>query len=389
MNILVTGSEGFIGRNLVENLKNIRDGKDQTHSISIEKIFCYDRADSEEDLTRYCKDADFVFHLAGVNRPENMADFQTGNHDFSATLLNCLKAEKNCCPIMLSSSIQAELTGRFENSEYGRSKRDAERIFLDYEKETGAKVLIYRFPNVFGKWCRPNYNSAVATFCHNIARDLPIRIDNPETELSLLYIDDLVATLLDALEGKERCSGEDGRYCIASPVYRTTVGEIAGLLQNFQKLSETGVMPEMVPDSFAKKLYATYVSYLPKKKIAYTLPRKSDARGSFTELIKTVSGGQVSVNIIKPNEAKGEHWHNSKWELFIVVSGHGLIQERRLGTEEVLSFEVSGDDLQAVRMLPGYAHSIKNLSETEELVTIMWANEVFDAARPDTFRERV
>lgn len=404
MNILVTGSKGFVGRNLVENLKNIRDGKNRTRALLIEEIYETDIDTPGEELMEYCGKADFVFHLAGVNRPKDKAEFMAGNYGASEDLLNCLKEQKNSCPVMLSSSVQATLTGRFRDSEYGRSKLAGEKAFFEYGRETGAKVLIYRFPNLFGKWCRPNYNSAVATFCYNIARDLPIRVDDPSTRLTLVYIDDLMEELLDALEGREhRCSfhagggdaetepspDQKGDYCFVPVMYRENLGEIVDLLRSFRAFSDGKEMPELRSGSFAKKLFSTYLSYLPGEKVVYTPLRKEDTRGSFTELVKTVSGGQFSVNVTKPRMKKGEHWHNSKWELFIVVSGHGLIRERRIDCDEILEFEVWGDKPQVVSMLPGYTHSIENLSDTEDLVTIMWANESFDENKPDTFRLEV
>lgn len=403
MNILVTGAKGFVGKNLVENLKNIRDGKDRTRNIEVEEIFEYDIDSSPEELARYCRETDFVFHLAGVNRPKDKSEFMAGNYDTSAALLQCLKDQHNTCPVMLSSSVQASLSGRFSDSEYGRSKLAGEEIFFQYAADTGAKVLVYRFPNIFGKWCRPNYNSVVATFCYNIARDLPIRVDDPGTILTLVYIDDLMDELIAALEGREhRCSfreregGEtetvpdpNGCYCCVPATHECAVGRIAQLLKSFREIGQNGIMPEIHPGSFEKKLFSTYLSYLPKERVMYPLAKKEDARGSFTELIRTVSNGQISVNISKPGMTKGEHWHNSKWELFIVVSGHGLIRERRIGSDEIMEFEVSGDDLQAIHMLPGYTHSLQNLSDTEDLITVMWANEIFDPEKPDTFREEV
>ena len=398
MKILVTGSNGFVGRNLVENLNNIRDGKDRTRpELKIDEIYKYDIDNTEAELDKFCTDCDFVFNLAGVNRPKEQAEFMQGNLGFATTLLETLKKHFNACPVMLSSSIQATLIGRYD-SEYGRSKKAGEDLFFSYANETGAKVLVYRFPNLFGKWCRPNYNSAVATFCHNIANDLPITVNDPSVELELLYIDDLMSEMLDALEGKEhRCEfdgtnivlTDDGRYCAVPTTHRVTLGEIVALLHIFHDQPQTLVMPEIPVDSFAKKLYSTYLSYLPKEKIAFPLKMNTDFRGSFCELLKTENCGQFSVNISKPGITKGQHWHNSKWELFVVVSGHGLIQERKIGTDEVLEFEVSGEKIEAVHMLPGYTHNIINLSETEPLVTLMWANEQFDSERADTFRENV
>ena len=397
MRILVTGANGFVGKNLVASLKNIRDGKDRTRpGVQIDEIFAYDIDTEAELLDRFCEKADFVFNLAGVNRPKEQSEFMTGNFGFGSTLLETLKKYQNRCPVMLASSIQATLLGRYAGSEYGKSKLAGEELFRDYQRETGAKVLIYRFPNLFGKWCRPNYNSAVATFCHNIANDLPITVNDPAVELELLYIDDLVAEMLDALEGKEhRCEFEgvdaveksDGRYCYVPVTHKVTLGEIVLLLESFKKQPETLKMPEIPEGSFVKKLYSTYLSYLPKEKVAFPLKMNVDDRGSFTELLKTENCGQFSVNISKPGITKGQHWHHSKWEFFIVVSGRGLIQQRKIGTDEVLDFEVSGDKIEAVHMLPGYTHNIINLSETENLVTVMWANEQFDPNHPDTYFE--
>lgn len=399
MNILVTGAAGFVGKNLCCALKNIRDGKDKTHpALCIGEIFEYTRDTDKATLKDWCGRADFVFNLAGVNRPKDKSEFMKGNFGFAEELLDTLKAAGNTCPVMLSSSAQASLTGRYAGSEYGMSKLAGEKLFFDYAQETSARVLVYRFPNVFGKWCRPNYNSAVATFCHNIANDLPITVNDPSTELELVYIDDLVQELLMALEGKEhRCDytpdGEvengEGRYCRVAVTHKVTLGRIEELLHTFDKQRETHLMPEIPEGSFEKELYSTYLSYLPREKTAYALNMNVDARGSFTELIKTANCGQVSVNISKPGITKGQHWHNSKWELFIVVSGHGLIRERKIGCDEVIEFEVSGEKIEAVHMLPGYTHSIINLSDTDELVTVMWANERFVAARPDTFFEEL
>ena len=398
MNILITGAKGFVGRNLAENLKNIRDGKNRTRSISIGQIFEYDVDTDPALLDTYCREADFVFHLAGVNRPRDPAEFMEGNFGFTGHLLEKLKQQGNTCPVMLSSSIQASLIGRYGQSDYGRSKLAGEELFFSYARQTGAQVLVYRFPNLFGKWCRPNYNSVVATFCHNVARDLPIQVSDRAAQLELLYIDDLVDGMLDALEGRlQRCEydgltpilTENGRYCCVSPTHKVTLGQIADLLQQFHSQPETLVMPSIPAGSFEKKLYSTYLSYLPAQRVSFPLKMNADARGSFTELLKTANCGQVSVNISKPGITKGEHWHNSKWELFMVVSGQALIRQRKLGTEEVLEFRVSGEQLQAVHMLPGYTHSIMNLSDTEDLVTVMWANEQFDPQRPDTFYEQV
>ena len=398
MNILITGAAGFVGKNLTAALKNIRDGKDRTRpNLRIDQVLEYDLDTDPGLLGEYCAKADFVFNLAGVNRPQNQEAFMQGNFGFASTLLSTLTQCGNTCPVMLSSSIQATLIGRYD-SEYGRSKRAGEELFFDYGKETGAKVLVYRFPNLFGKWCRPNYNSAVATFCHNIANDLPITVSDRSIRLELLYIDDLVAEMLDALEGHEhRCTFDgietvlcdNGNFCAAPVSHKVTLGQIVDLLERFSAQPSTLLMPEIPQGSFAKKLYSTYLSYLPKEKAAFPLKMNVDARGSFTELLKTESCGQFSVNISKPGITKGEHWHHSKWEFFIVVSGHGLIQQRKIGSDEVLNFEVSGDRIEAVQILPGYTHNIINLSETENLVTVMWANEQFDPNHPDTFGEVV
>ena len=399
MNILVTGAKGFVGKNLVANLRNIAQGKNRTRpNLHIEEIFEYDLDTDPALLGEYCARADFVFHLAGVNRPRNNEEFMEGNFGFSSILLETLKQTGNKCPVLLSSSIQATLIGRYGKSDYGRSKLAGEELFFAYGQETGAPVLVYRFPNLFGKWCRPNYNSVVATFCYNISHDLPIQVNDPSTQLELLYIDDLMEELLDALEGHpHRCDyeglmpllKEDGQYCYASPTYEVTLGEIVELLKSFKAQPQTLVLPEIPPDSFAKKLYSTYLSYLPQEKVAFPLKMNVDDRGSFTELLKTQNCGQFSVNISKPGITKGQHWHNSKWEFFVVVSGHGLIQERKIGSEEILEFEVDGDHIQAVHMLPGYTHNIINLSDTENLVTVMWANEQFDPGHPDTFGENI
>lgn len=399
MNILITGSAGFVGKNLCYALKNIKEGKDKTRpNLFIDEIYEYDVDTEPELLNEYCSKADFVFNLAGVNRPKDQTEFMKGNFGFASTLLDTLKKHKNICPVMLSSSIQATLIGRYGQSDYGKSKLAGEELFFDYARETGAQVLIYRFPNLFGKWCRPNYNSAVATFCYNIANDLFITVNDRATELELLYIDDLVQEMLDALEDRaHRCEfdgvktilKEKGKYYAVPTTYHVTLGEIADLLESFKKQPQTLLMPEIADNSFAKKLYSTYLSYLPKEKVSFPLKMNEDARGNFTELLKTQNCGQFSVNVSKPGVTKGQHWHNSKWEFFIVVSGHGLIQERKIGTDEVLNFEVSGDKIEAVHMLPGYTHNIINLSKTENLVTVMWANELFDAAHPDTFYEEV
>lgn len=387
-----------MGKNLVCALNNLKDGKDRTRpELKIDAVYEYDIENTAAELDEYCAQADFVFNLAGVNRPKDSEEFKKGNFGFASLLLDTLKKHGNKCPVMLSSSIQATLIGRYDG-EYGRSKKAGEDLFFDYAKETGAKVLVYRFPNLFGKWCKPNYNSAVATFCYNTAHDLPITINDRATELELLYIDDLIFEMCDALEGKEHRAefdgvntvlSESGKYCAAPVTHKVTLGEIADLLETFGAQSKTLVVPEMPENSFAKKLYSTYLSYLPKEKIAIPLKMNADARGSFTELLKTEKCGQISVNISKPGITKGEHWHNTKWEFFIVVSGRALIEERKIGTDEVLKFEVSGEKIEAVHMLPGYTHNIINLSDTEDLVTVMWANEAFNPARPDTYYEKV
>lgn len=399
MNILVTGAKGFVGRNLVANLKNIAQGKNQTRpKLSISEIYEYDIDTPPEQLDVFCQKADFVFNLAGVNRPKEQSEFMEGNFGFASVLLNTLKKYGRTCPVMLSSSIQATLIGRYGESDYGKSKLAGEELFLQYGKETGAPVLVYRFPNLFGKWCRPNYNSAVATFCNNIAQGLAIQVNDRASQLELLYIDDLVEEMLDALEGKpHRCDYnglepvfcEQGKYCAAPVTHKATLGEIVDLLHRFKAQPESLLMPSIPEGSFAKKLYSTFLSYLPQEAVRFPLKMNVDDRGSFTELLRTADCGQISVNISKPGITKGQHWHNSKWEFFIVVAGHGLIQERRIGSDEVLEFEVSGDKIEAVHMLPGYTHNIINLSETENLVTVMWANESFDPAHPDTFFEKV
>ncbi len=398
MNILVTGAKGFVGRNLCENLKNIRDGKDRTRSFSVENVFEYDIDSSIEELGDYCSTTDFVFNLAGVNRPKDNSEFMSGNFGFASTLLDTLKNHNNKCPVMLSSSIQATLIGRYGESDYGKSKLAGENLFFDYGKETGAKVLVYRFPNLFGKWCRPNYNSAVATFCNNIANDLPIQVNDRNIELELLYIDDLIEEMMAALSGSEHhceyvglnpIEKSDGKYCYVPVTHKVTLGQIVDTLESFKNQPQTLIMPEIPFNSFTKKLYSTYLSYLPKEKVVFPLKMNCDDRGSFTELLKTANCGQFSVNISKPGITKGQHWHNTKWEFFIVVSGHALIQERKIGTDEVIEFDVSGDNIQAVHMLPGYTHNIINLSESENLVTVMWANEQFDKNHPDTFGEKV
>ena len=426
MKILVTGAKGFVGRNLCANLRNIQEGKDRRFpELSIEAVFEYDLDSTPEELDQWCREADFVFNLAGVNRPQNQEEFMQGNFGFASTLLDMLKKHGNKCPVMLSSSQQASLTGRFGNSEYGRSKKAGEDLFLQYGKETGARMLIYRFPNLFGKWCRPNYNSAVATFCNAFANDLPYTVNDPSVELELLYIDDLVDEMIACLKGEEHrcefdgltviptpkenantnlsnntdnkdssdsfnsCPEKKGRYCYCPVTHHVTLGEIVKLLQCFSEQPKTLMIPEIPSNSFAKKLYSTYLSYLPKEKVAFPLKMNVDDRGSFTELVHTLNCGQVSINISKPGITKGQHWHNTKWEFFIVVSGHGLIQERRLGSDEVIEFEVSGDNIQCIHMLPGYTHNIINLSETENLVTVMYCNEIFDPGKPDTYFEKV
>ena len=411
MNVLVTGAKGFAGRNLIENLKTLRDGRNRTRpNIQIDEIYEYTRESTDEELERFCADCDFVFHLAGVNRPKDPAEFREGNVDLSARLLDALRQSGNRCPVMLASSLQATLAGRFGTSAYGPSKREGEELFFRYGEETGAPVYVYRFPNLAGKWVRPNYNSAVGTFCHNVANDLPITVNDPSVELELLFIDDLIEEMFDALEGRPHradypASGEvadgvaydgltpkpsdTGRYCYAPVTHKATLGRIVELLHEFRRQPETLLMPRIAPGSLEKKLYSMYLSYLPKERVAFPLKMNVDQRGSFTELLKTADHGQFSVNISDPGVTKGQHWHNSKWEFFIVVSGHGLIQERKLGTDEVLEFEVSGERIEAVHMLPGYTHNIINLSETEKLVTLMWANERFDPDHPDTFFEPV
>ena len=409
MRILVTGAKGFVGKNLCAQLKNIRDGKARNYGFEmpgqaghdarcIEDIFEYDLDSTPEQLDAWCRDCDFVFNLAGVNRPQNQEEFMKGNFGFASTLLETLRKHGNTCPVMLSSSQQASLTGRFGNSEYGRSKKAGEDLFLRYGEDTGARVLVYRFPNLFGKWCRPNYNSAVATFCNAVANDLPYTVNDPSVELELLYIDDLVDEMIACLRGGEhRCEFDglgvfpmkDGRYCYVPTTHKATLGDIVDLLNQFADQPRTLLIPEIPSGSFAKKLYSTYLSYLPKEKVAFPLKMNVDNRGSFTELVHTLNAGQVSINISKPGITKGQHWHNTKWEFFIVVAGHGLIQERKLGTDEVIEFEVSGDNIQAVHMLPGYTHNIINLSQTENLVTVMYCNEIFDPDKPDTYFEPV
>ena len=399
MNILVTGAKGFVGKNLCAQLRNIAQGKAKFYGdVAIENIFEYDIDSTLEQLDDYCRQADFVFNLAGVNRPQNPEEFMQGNYGFASTLLAALEKHGNKCPVMLSSSLQATLIGRYAEGDYGKSKKAGEELFFDYGTRTGARILVYRFPNLFGKWCRPNYNSAVATFCNNIANDLPIQVNDRSTELELVYIDDLVDEMIAALKGEEHhCEFDglttvlttEGRYCAVPVSHRVTLGEIVDLLEQFRAQPSSLVMPNIPEGSFAKKLYSTYLSYLPAEKVAFPLKMNADARGSFTEIIKSVGVGQVSINISKPGITKGEHWHNTKWEFFVVVAGHGLIQQRRVGSDEVLNFEVSGEKIEAVHMIPGYTHNIINLSESEDLVTVMWCNECFDPSRPDTYFEPV
>ena len=406
MKILVTGAKGFVGKNLCAQLNNIKEGKAKCYGdLTISTVYEYDIDSTVEDLDRYCADCDFVFNLAGVNRPQTPEEFMQGNFGFASLLLDTLKKHNNTCPVMISSSIQATLAGRFGTSEYGKSKKAGEELMFEYGQETGAKVLVYRFPNLFGKWCRPNYNSAVATFCNNIANDLPIQVNDRSVEMELLYIDDLVDEMIAALKGNEhRCDydGIDvvpvipgstgdltGRYCYCPVTHKITLGEIVDLIYSFVDQPKTLMIPEIPENSFAKKLYSTYLSYLPKEKVSFPLKMNVDDRGSFTELVHTLNSGQVSINISKPGITKGQHWHNTKWEFFIVVSGHGLIQQRRIGSDEVLNFEVSGDKIEAVHMLPGYTHNIINLSETENLVTVMYCNEIFNPNKPDTYFEPV
>ena len=400
MKILVTGAKGFVGKNLCAQLNNIKDGKCVIPGLTgnLEAVYEYDIDSTPEELDTYCRDCDFVFNLAGVNRPQNQEDFMKGNFGFASVLLDTLKKYGNKCPVMISSSIQATLAGRFGTSEYGKSKKAGEELMFEYEKETGAPVLVYRFPNLFGKWCRPNYNSAVATFCNNIANDLPIQVNDRSVEMELLYIDDLVDEMIAALKGEaHRCEFDgvetvptsEGRYCYCATTHKITLGEIVDLIYSFADQPKTLMIPEIPENSFAKKLYSTYLSYLPKEKVAFPLKMNVDDRGSFTELLHTLNCGQVSINISKPGITKGQHWHNTKWEFFIVVSGRGLIQLRRVGSDEVLNFEVSGDKIEAVHMLPGYTHNIINLSDTENLVTVMYCNEIFDTNKPDTYFEPV
>ena len=399
MKILVTGAKGFVGKNLCAQLKNIQEGKARCYGdLTISDVYEYDIDSTQEQLDTWCRDCDFVFNLAGVNRPQDPKEFMEGNFGFATILLNTLKKYKNTCPVMISSSIQATLAGRFGNSEYGRSKKAGEELMFQYSKETGAKVLVYRFPNLYGKWCRPNYNSAVATFCNNIANDLPITVNDSSVQLELLYIDDLVEEMICALKGEEHhCDFDgvetvftpEGRYCAATVTHKVTLGEIVDLLHQFKEMPNTLIIPEIPSNSFAKRLYSTYLSYLPKEGAIFDLKMNVDNRGSFTELVHTLNCGQVSVNISKPGITKGQHWHHTKWEQFIVVSGHGLIQQRKEGTDEVIEFEVSGEKIQSVIMLPGYTHNIINLSETEDLVTVMYCNEIFNPQRPDTYFDPV
>lgn len=398
MKILVTGAKGFVGKNLCTQLNNIKEGKAQNYPVHIDEVFEYDIDSTPEELNRYCKEADFVFNLAGVNRPKDNDEFMRGNFGFATTLLDTLKKHHNTCPVMLSSSIQATLIGRYGQSDYGRSKLAGEELFFEYGEETGAKVLVYRFPNLFGKWCRPNYNSAVATFCNNIANDLPIQVNDPSVELELLYIDDLMEEMIAALSGNEHhCEFNgvdtvmqaDGRYCAVPVSHKVTLGHIVELLNSFKEMPCTLGVPNLTPGSFDKKLYSTYLSYLPKDKMVYDLKMNCDARGSFTEIIRTANAGQFSVNISKPGITKGQHWHHTKNEKFVVVKGHGLIQLRKEGTDEILNFEVSGDRIQVVEMIPGYTHNITNLSDTEDLVTFMWCNEPFTPTHPDTYFDSV
>ena len=399
MNILVTGAKGFVGRNLVAQLHNIQDGKALWYPVSGDiTVYEYDTGSDPAELDAYCRNADFVFNLAGVNRPEDPAEFMRGNAGFASVLLGTLRKYGNTCPVMLSSSVQASLTGRYAGSEYGKSKLAGEKLFFDYSEETGAEVLVYRFPNVFGKWCRPNYNSAVATFCYNIANDLPVQVNDRSTELELVYIDDLVDEMIMALAGKEhRCEFDgaelvpekDGKYCHVPVTFRATLGEITDMLYRFETQQTTLVIPEIPEGSFAQKLYSTYLSYLPERKAVFPLKMNTDGRGSFTEMFRSGNCGQVSINISGPGIVKGRHWHNTKSEIFIVVSGHGLIRQRKVGTEEVMETEVSGDRIMSVRTLPGYVHDIVNLSETENLVTVIWCSGLFDPDRPDTYSESV
>ena len=399
MKILVTGAKGFVGRNLCAQLRNIQDGKAKCYgAVVVESVYEYDIDSTAAELEAYCQDCDFVFNLAGVNRPKTQEEFMQGNFGFASLLLDTLRKYHNTCPVMISSSVQATLAGRFGNSEYGRSKKAGEELMFSYAEETGAKVLVYRFPNLFGKWCRPNYNSAIATFCHNIAHDLPIQVNDRSVEMELLYIDDLVDEMIGALRGEEhRCEFDgvdtvptvDGRYCYCPVTHKVTLGEIVDMIYAFAAQPKTLTIPEIPSGSLAKKLYSTYLSYLPKEKVSFPLKMNVDNRGSFTELVHTLNCGQVSINISKPGITKGQHWHNTKWEFFIVVSGHGLIQERKIGSDEVMEFEVSGDKIECIHMLPGYTHNIINLSDTQDLVTVMYCNEIFDPSHPDTYFETV
>lgn len=401
MKVLVTGAKGFVGKNLCAQLNNIKSGKAKCYGdLVIDEVFEYDLESTPEQLDQWCKECDFVFNLAGVNRPQDSKEFMEGNFGFAMVLLNTLKKYENNCPVMISSSIQATLAGRFGTSEYGKSKKAGEELMFRYGEETGAKVLVYRFPNLYGKWCRPNYNSAVATFCNNIANDLPITVNDPTVDMELLYIDDLVEEMICALKGEEHhCEFDgvktvltpDGRYCAATVTHHVKLGEIVDLLHKFAEMPKTLMIPEMPADSFAKRLYSTYLSYLPKEKAIFGLKMNVDGRGSFTELVHTLNCGQVSINISKPGITKGEHWHHTKWEQFIVVSGHGLIRMRNENDPdaEILEYEVSGDKIQSVIMLPGYTHNIINLSDTQDLVTVMYCNEIFNPERPDTFFDKV
>ena len=399
MKILVTGAKGFVGRNLCAQLRNIQEGKAKCYGdVVVEAVYEYDIDSTAAALDAYCRDCDFVFNLAGVNRPKTQEEFMQGNFGFASLLLDTLRKYHNACPVMISSSVQATLAGRFGNSEYGRSKKAGEELMFSYAEQTGAKVLVYRFPNLFGKWCRPNYNSAIATFCHNIAHDLPIQVNDRSVEMELLYIDDLVDEMIGALKGEEhRCEFDgvetvptaNGRYCYCPVTHKVTLGEIVDMIYAFAEQPKTLTIPEIPAGSLAKKLYSTYLSYLPKEKVSFPLKMNVDNRGSFTELVHTLNCGQVSINISKPGVTKGQHWHNTKWEFFIVVSGHGLIQERRIGSDEVMEFEVSGDKIECIHMLPGYTHNIINLSDTQDLVTVMYCNEIFDPSHPDTYFEIV
>ena len=399
MKILVTGAKGFVGRNLCAQLRNIQEGKAKCYGdVVVEAVYEYDIDSTAAELDAYCQDCDFVFNLAGVNRPKTQEEFMQGNFGFASLLLDTLRKYHNACPVMISSSVQATLAGRFGNSEYGRSKKAGEELMFSYAEQTGAKVLVYRFPNLFGKWCRPNYNSAIATFCHNIAHDLPIQVNDRSVEMELLYIDDLVDEMIGALQGEEhRCEFDgvetvptaDGRYCYCPVTHKVTLGEIVDMIYAFAEQPKTLTIPEIPAGSLEKKLYSTYLSYLPKEKVSFPLKMNVDNRGSFTELVHTLNCGQVSINISKPGITKGQHWHNTKWEFFIVVSGHGLIQERKIGSDEVLEFEVSGEKIECIHMLPGYTHNIINLSDTQDLVTVMYCNEIFDPSHPDTYFETV